>query len=208
MRPVAAVAALALLAAGAGAQPTLRVPARPPVPVLIDGRFAPGEWDDAARAAVGPLDTLLVKEHAGHLYLGVVTARAHPVYVDLFVRDGGGALHNLHASMQLGERRLAAGDTTWTDARPATRWGNEVDWTANESKLRPDRPRAPGAPLDTSHLFPQRGREFQIRRARFPGARWRVRVELRDLAGREPDLVVPAGSTRRDPDGWLTLALP
>jgi hypothetical protein len=185
---------------------TLRVPGGAAMPVLVDGRFAAGEWDDARRVAVGPSDTLLLKEHRGHVYVGVIAARPFPVYVELFLRDGSGTLHHLHASMQLGERTLV--DTAWTDASPRTLWGNESDWTANESKFRPDRRRPNPAVVDTGDVFPQRGREFQLRRSRFVGTRWQVRLEVRDFGGRVPDLVVPAGSHRKSFDGWLTLELP
>lgn len=185
----------------------LPVPLGGDTPLLIDGRFAADEWRDALAVPFGDGDTLLVKQVHGHVFLGVHSGRTYPTYVDLFLRDGAGALYNLHASLQTGERALTG--TAWTDRDPPTAWGNERDWSANVSKFRSDASRPRDRPTTPADFQPQDGREFQLRRARFAGARWRLRVELRDLGGGgHPDVVYPAGTTRYSEDGWAVLVLP
>lgn len=205
-RRAAGASAAAFLVHAAGAQLALRVPAVAAPPVLVDGRFSPGEWAGARRVPIAEGDTLLLRQAQGHVFIGIRTARPYPTYVDLFLRDGEGRVHNLHASMQTGERELP--DTLWTDMRPATRWGNENGWIANVSKRLPERLQDRTMPAPKEFFFPSEGREFQLLRSRFPGSRWSVRVELRDLGGGgAPDVVYPARSTRTAPAGWAVLEL-
>jgi hypothetical protein len=129
----------------------------------------------------------------------------------MFIQTEAGVIHNLHASAQIGERRLT--DTLWTDREPATHWGNARDWYANE--IRMDRvladsvvranPQAGGDRLRFTTTFPYDGFEFQIRRAKLPAAAWRIRVEARSTVAGIGDVVYPKESTRMRPDGWATL---
>lgn len=203
---LAVAASAAFVVGAAGTQGALRVPTVAGPPVLVDGRFSPGEWDGARGVPIAPGDTLLLRQARGHVFIGVRTARPYPTYVDLFLRDGEGRVYNLHASMQTGERELTGAE--WTDTRPATRWGNEDGWIANVSKRVPERLQDRTMPAPKEFFFPSQGREFQILRSRFRGERWSVRVEVRDLGGGgAPDVVYPAGSSREAPAGWAVLEL-
>jgi hypothetical protein len=59
-------------AAPAGTPPaSLTVPAGNGQPVLLDGLFSPGEWDDALNMPVHERVDLLLKRNSGHLFLGL-----------------------------------------------------------------------------------------------------------------------------------------
>jgi hypothetical protein len=171
-------------------------------PILIDGKFSPDEWRDASIIPVAPSVALYVQQVRGHVYLGVKGEEAKPFYVDVFLLTGTKSLYNLHASMQVGER-LLAGDA-WTDTDPPIVWGNHVDWIANEAK--PDPRKDQSLPM-TQRLYPRQGVEFQLRRSRFPGSEWRIRIEIRDFAGERADIIFPSDSIRMDTSHWMILHL-
>ena len=55
----------------AGAPAEIRVPEGNGVPVITDGLFSPGEWDDAHRLALTPSVQLYVKQYRGVVFIGV-----------------------------------------------------------------------------------------------------------------------------------------
>jgi hypothetical protein len=120
----------------------------------------------------------------------------------MFLTTGDNKLYNLHASFQLGER-LLAGDA-WNDSSPSNNWGNHVDWIANEAKMNEEK--SANLPI-AERLFPYDGWEFQIRRSRFVGKEWRIRIEVRDFAGQRPDTIFPELSERKNPARWAVLSL-
>jgi hypothetical protein len=73
---------------------------------------------------------LYVKQYRGHVFIGLKTPWSMLATSDLFIQTVSGPIHQLHASAQLGERQLVG--TQWSDWEPAWRWGNAVDWYANE----------------------------------------------------------------------------
>jgi hypothetical protein len=74
---------------------------------------------------------------------------------------------------------------------------------ANEAKV--DATQPADRPFAT-RLFPADGTEFQIRRSRFPGTRWRLRVEALGFASAAPPDVFPRHATRA-PATWAVLDL-
>jgi hypothetical protein len=180
-------------------------------PVMLDGRFSPGEWDDAREVVVDDSVRLYVKQYRDHVFIGLRTPWSMLATTDLFVQAEPGVVYNLHASAQLGERRLT--DTLWTDWEPAWHWGNAVDWYANElrfDRLVADSILRADSTFDRTRLrfrttYAYDGYEFQIRRSRFPGREWRIRVEARATVPNQTDRVFPRASTRHQPATWTVL---
>ena len=197
----AAVAAPRLPAQTIPATSVVTVPTGGPTPVLLDGQLTPGEWDDARTVRLTDSLRLLLKQVHGHVFLAVAPGGRVPRGIDIFLADSTGRVHQLHASAQIGERALE--DTLWTDATPAWRWGNHVDWMANEAKV--DATQPADRPF-AARLFPADATEFQIRRSRFPGTRWRLRVEALVFASGAPPDVFPRDATR-DPATWAVIDL-
>lgn len=179
-----------------------RVPWRAGEP-QCDGRLQDAEWAEAAGVKAGATVRLLVQRHEGTVSLGVRATNEWPGYVDLFLQTEEGVVHNLHASMQLGERIVRGRD--WDDRTPATVWGRGEGWLANTQRLRPER--AKDDPPTRASFVPYDGHEFVISRTRFTGKVWRLRVEVRDFRGQHADIVFPSGSSRHDPAGWWQLRL-
>ncbi len=182
----------------AHAEPLISVP-QGGLPVLVDGRFSADEWRDAKEINFDVSAKLYVKQFKNHVFIGIRSTGATR-YADLFLLDSENRLYNLHASMQIGERLLT--DNTWTDKKPAWNWGNHVDWIASEAKL--DSTKSKDLPL-AMRFFGYDGMEFQIRRSRFPGKWWRVRIEIRDFAGELPDIVFPDKAGRKEIEKWAVL---
>lgn len=191
-----------LAAMPAAAQPAIEVPRTAAVPILIDGRFAPDEWSDAKVIRVADSVRLHLKQVGDHVFIGVSTGTSVPRPVDLYIQGEDGAIHQLHASAQIGERNLPVAG--WSGENPAWRWGNHVDWIANEAKLDSERPA--DAPF-SARLFPADGVEYQIRRHRFPGQVWKIRTDVGQFSGSEISDRFPERASD-DPTTWAVLRLP
>lgn len=180
-------------------------------PVMTDGVFASGEWEDAHRVSIGETVYLHVKEHMGHVFIGVDCGElGKPFVVNLFIGASGGEIHELHASAQIGERVLSPEgqeDPHWI-------WGSSPGWYANE--VRWNQPMAQslmedGVDRDEAQrqaLFKYQGFEFQILRSKFREKEWVLRVEVLSSPDFDVPLVYPTGTLPKNPEGWLRLSLP
>lgn len=191
----AITAAVAAFALSSCVVPEAELPPPLPCDVMPDGAFNEPAWTSAQRIALGDTAALLLIQAPQHLCIGVDTRNAGARYVDVFIQDSQGVTHNLHASMQVGERTVPA---RWTDEEPATNWGQTTLWVANNVARRADANTE--API-SEQLAPYQGYEFMIARSRMPRP-WRVRVEVRDFDGRARDIVYPSQSRRNDIRSW------
>ncbi|UXI68790.1 hypothetical protein [Tahibacter amnicola] len=132
---------------------------------------------------------LRITQHDGTVALCLHYTPPKSYGVDLFLAADDGVIHNLHASAMLGER------TVTDDAAPTWTWWNHHDWSASVARVTDFR---------TLTFAPAEATEFHIRRQRFPGRHWRLRL---DVHTREPGIVFPAGTAATHTGGWLELKL-
>jgi hypothetical protein len=219
---LAATAALAVTGAPSGSgAPT--APGQPPAapveigvsqgdgsPVITDGIFSPGEWDDALRMALSESVELRLKQYRGVVFLGLRALESASVGPsELCLASPGGPVHKLHVSFQLGEIVVpATGDV------PPFRFGLTRDWYANEFRRDVDEAERlqnlGRSPLEIMKAtsYPSDGIEFAIRRSKLPGSRWLVRLWISvATAGQPGSLTHPAGTSERATDGWQVLRL-
>lgn len=188
----------------------ISVPQGDGAPVITDGLFTSGEWDDALRVVIREGVTLHVKEFRGVVFIGI---RGTPPFglgpSELLLSSPGGPVQRLHVSAQLGEVVVPQ-----EGAAPPFRYGLTTDWYANE--LRRDEKkfeqlRSEGKPpieVMIGSSYPIDGIEFAIRRSKFPGNRWLMRVYASAMVDGKPGMVVyPPGTTEKTVDGWLELKL-
>ncbi len=180
------------------------------VPVITDGIFSPGEWDDALRIPLSEAVELDLKQYRGVAFIGVRGLyRAMIGASELSISVPGGPIHLLHVSAQLGEVVLPpSGDV------PPFRFGFTPDWYANEQRRdmrESERLEKEGKnPMEVlaATSYPSDGIEFAIRLSKFPGPRWLMRLGASVLAGGKPGwLVHPAGTSERTTEGWQVLRL-
>lgn len=177
--------------------PVTQVPKRSTVSVKIDGQIGSEEWDGAHELKIAPDVTLLIFHTKDSVHLAVRLRTDSPSYVDLFLLLNDEKPINLHASMQVGERKLPRAG--WTDRDPPTHWGRQDRWKANSVKEVPGKPAS--APLRET-IVPYDGFEFLLSKDRFGRRDWRLRLEVRDFAGERKDIVFPNPSSRMDASSW------
>jgi len=206
-------AALALPPAGLLGQEgpaPVRVPDWSGRPILTDGVFSPGEWDDALAVQVQPGLQLLLKESGDFVFLGLKYSPFVLSIVDLFISPDGKSVHHLHVSAQLGERLL--NETPGLDDDPEFIWGDTTGWYANEVRWSEKKVQAlmkEGKKRDEAQeaaVYRYDGFEFQIRRSKFASDEWRIRLETPMPPDWSP-VVFPAGTVPGSTRGWLTLVL-
>jgi hypothetical protein len=177
-------------------------------PVITDGLFSPGEWEDALRIALNEAVTLHFKEYRGVVFIGVRGQGAAGIGPsELSLAVPGGPIQKLHVSAQLFEVTLPP-----TGAEPPPRFGLTTGWYANE--LRRDMEesarleKAGKSPIDIMRAtsYPSDGIEFAIRRSKLPGQVWMMRLAASAIIGGKPGMLVhPAAAAERTTDGWLEL---
>jgi hypothetical protein len=188
----------------------VRVPEGNGRPILIDGVFTPGEWDDALAIQVRPDLHLLLKKCAGFVFLGLKYSPSCRSVVDLFISPDGKAVTHLHVSAQLGERRLPAPGSA---AGPAPFvWGATSDWYANEIRWDAGKVEALMKTGKNRYeaqdvaIYPYDGFEFQIRQSKFGSEAWFIRLET----PMPPDgfkVVYPPDTDPASTEGWLKLEI-
>lgn len=184
------------------------VPEGDGAPVITDGRFSPGEWDDALRIGLNEAVELRLKQYRGVVFLGLRgPAPTGLGPSELFLATPGEPIHLLHVSAQLGEVVLPP-----TGETPAFRFGLTSDWYANEQRRdmpEADRLEREGRDPFTiirATTYPADGIEFAIRRTKFPGSRWLLRLTTSYFNGDRPGwLAYPAAAAEQTTDGWLQL---
>jgi hypothetical protein len=181
-------------------------------PVITDGIFTPGEWDDAIRIPVAKTVTLHLKRLRDVVFVGV--RGQGPIGIgpsELSIAVPGGPIRKLHVSAQLGEIVVPA-----SGPEPRFRFGLTTEWYANE--LRRDMEEAARlekqgkSPIEIifATSYPSDGIEFAIRRSKFPGERWLLRLLASAMAddGKPGSTIYPSGAPERVTDGWLELHFP
>ena len=179
-------------------------------PVITDGIFSPGEWDDAGRVPLSDSVELRLKQHRGVVFVGLHALGSASIGPsELCLASPGGSVHKLHVSFQLGEIIVPP-----TGEPPPFRFGYTPDWYANEFRRDVDeaeRLQKQGkSPLEIIRAtsYPSDGIEFAIRRSKLPGSRWPVRLWVSVAVGGQPgSLTHPPGTTERSTDGWQALRL-
>jgi hypothetical protein len=194
-------------ASPADASKKLTVPEGNGKPVLLDGIFAPGEWDDALRVPIRERVDLFLKNNSGHLFLGLKYEDALGVIVDLWMTSDDKTVYQMHSSGQLGEGVLSL---PVADEWPETLIGYTKDWDANEIKSDSKKKaewQAAGRPAEGYRevLFPSEGKEFQIVLSKFSGRSLKMRLRSGD---REGLVVYPEKTDLKSTDNWLELLLP
>jgi len=219
VRPRAVLMALLMMlgpiltAAGVRAQEgpaAVRMPEGNGRPILVDGLFSPGEWDDALAIQVRPDLQLLLKKSAGFVFLGLKYSPFCLSSVDLFVSPGGKAVTQLHVSAQLGESPLP-GPASAGGPGPFV-WGATSDWYANEIRWDAGKVEAlmkegkARAEAQEAAIYRYDGFEFQIRQSKFGSDAWLVRLETHMPPDWSP-VVFPPGTTPASTEGWLKIEL-
>jgi len=202
---------LASLALIAQAPQSVRVPEGNGKPILTDGIFSPGEWDDALKVPIRPNIELLLKKSAGFIFIGIRYTPFTLSVVDLFISPDGKAIRHLHVSAQLGERLL--NDTPGTDDDPEFIWGDTTGWYANEIRWNERKVQAmikegkDSGQAQEAALYKCDGFEFQIRQAKFGSDEWLLRLETPLAPDWEKPAVFPEGTDTVSTKGWLKLVL-
>lgn len=179
-------------------------------PVLLDGVFSSGEWEDATAVVADSSVTLHFKRNRGDVFIGANLTNLHVPVIDVFLQSGEGPIMQFHASAQLGERELSAHGE---ENDPAFHWGVTSGWYANEvrwDQIVRDSLLTEGVDPNEARLATMvryDGFELQLRRAKLGGSEWRLHVEV--MAGPDYEIphVYPEGTDRRSTDGWLVLEL-
>ncbi len=154
------------------------VPTGNGVPVITDGIFTPGEWDDALRISLGETLELRVKQYRGVVFIGL-RGPAGIGPADLFLSVPGGPICQLHRSAQLAEAIVPPSG----ELPPLRKFGFTTDWYANEQRWDIEETerlqKAGKTPFEVMRTasYPSEGIEFAIRRSKFPGERWLMRLE-------------------------------
>ena len=212
-RPLVSFVVASVWSIAGAAQPlttqTIAVPAGDGIPVMTDGVFLSEEWADAISLPLGETAELFLKEHGGHVFVGVHCGNLEkPFSVNLYLAGPGGNIHQLHGSAQIGERILTPGeeDPAWIWGYSPGWYANEVRWNQLEAQALMEEGNTQSEAVKAA-LFGHDGFEFQLLRDKFPGNEWILRVEIKSYPDYESPLIYPEETSSDHTDGWLRLSL-
>ncbi|UCF36117.1 MAG: hypothetical protein JSU96_15020 [Acidobacteriota bacterium] len=183
----------------------LQVPLGDGTPVLTDGLFSEGEWTDASSIELNSHVRLYFKQFRGVVFIGIRGRRQNGIGPsELSITAGGGPIHVLHVSLQLGEIVLPE-----SGEAPPYRFGLTPGWYANEQRRDADEAKrleqAGKSPIEvmTASAYPSDGIEFAIRRSKFPAQCWSIRLGISYLDGEKPSWMnYPTESVERSSERW------
>jgi len=177
-------------------------------PVITDGIFSRGEWDDAERIDVDEGVTLYVKEWRGVVFIGLRGQGQNGIGPsELSLGAPGGPIEKLHVSFGLAQVVLPP-----TGPEPRMRVGLTTEWYANEFRrdeeefARLQKEGKDPREIMRATSYPSDGIEFAIRRSKFPGPVWMMRLWASAVVGGKPGMVTyPPAAAERTMEGWLQL---
>jgi hypothetical protein len=167
--------------------------------ILLDGRCDEPAWTAAAEIGLANGARLRLLHDADNLYVCALPAEGGWVTADVFLSQGDGAAIQLHASAQIGERRLDSAE------EPAWQWGNHRGWYGTPLPLAGIARSEDGTPRirwrEDSH------REMAIGKERFGPLPWRVRLLATAITAEGPvEAWHPTDSNAGEPASWLEIA--
>ncbi|MCP4705970.1 MAG: hypothetical protein GY865_15335 [candidate division Zixibacteria bacterium] len=181
-------------------------------PVMTDGIFQLGEWDDASKLIINDSTSILFKQFQGHLYLALDSRELLSPTIDLFLCTDSLNILQLHVSAQLGERNLLVApeiseDTIWV-------WGQTTKWYANEFRwiyrLSDSLQRIEG--LDWPEAikqsgFPHEAVEMDILQSKLKGNSCLFRTDIWTAYTGENPISFPPETKIDNLDGWAKFEL-
>lgn len=184
-------------------------------PVLLDGIFSQGEWDDALKLEIHPKVQMYLKKYKGHVFIGLRYLPSMGNGADLQISSDGKTIYHLHVSAQLGERLINENSGSFDN--PSFIFGATSDWYANEirsnlglrdSLIKQGKSREEAIGIS---LYKYDGVEFQIRQSKINSDVWLIRFSTAfppGQVGEKPTVIVyPENTKLTSTKGWLRLFL-
>lgn len=175
------------------------IPTIEQVNISIDGIFNSESWDKSRIIEITPTNSLYLIQDKNFLFLGIKNKEDVGRYVDIYLNNNSIGTINLHASMQLGERKL---NSNWNDTIPSWNWGNNLNWTANVVKVINQRKQE--SFLESVEDY--QGFEFKIEK-KILRKESKIRIEIKDFMGEANRIVFPSNSVRLNTKKWFLLKL-
>jgi hypothetical protein len=190
----------------------IAIPLGKGLPVLVDGIFQEGEWDDALQVQVSDTVKLFFKKFKGHLYISIPCKNMTVPSIDLFFAPNDSVIYQFHVSAQLAEKRLDPNDSDKDD--PWFIGGFTEGWYANEFRwdVQMERHLMESEGIDRGEavaraMYPTDAIEFQILQSKFGVDHVKFRAEVARAPDYDTPTVFPAGTTRKNLENWTTLIL-
>jgi hypothetical protein len=190
---------------------SIKVPEGDCNPVLLDGLFSPGEWDDAEKIDIQQNASLYLKKYGGHVFIGIKVNPYKTFVVNMFISPDGKNIYQLHTSAQIGERFL--NENSSSQDNPPFIWGYSVDWYANEirwdnKKMQEliKQGKSSNQAQEMSN-FKYDGYEFQIRESKFASNQWLFRLQVPIAPDFDQPVIYPPGTMMKSTKGWIKLEL-
>lgn len=179
-------------------------------PIIVDGMFSKGEWDDALKLLISEDYNLYLKVVSGSLCVGLKSPKPIGMLLtEIYITSNEKEFYNLHSSAALGE-----GVIPFPSDLKSLKFSvnNNKKWEANcdtFDKVEEEKCNAAGKPNDPEKydkvFYKKDGKEFKIDLNKFSGTRLKFAMGLRSAKG---EAHFPDNFNFKNWDSWIELVLP
>jgi hypothetical protein len=179
-------------------------------PIVVDGIFSKGEWDDAFKLPISEDYNLYLKVVSGSLCIGLKSPKPIGMLLtEIYITSNEKEFYNLHSSASLGE-----GVNPFPSDFKSLKFSvhNNKKWEANcdtFDKVEEEKWNAAGEPNDPEKydkvFYKKDGKEFRIDLNKFSGARLKIAMVWRSAKGVAH---FPDNLNIKSWDSWTELIFP
>ncbi|MFC1563592.1 hypothetical protein ACFL6G_01590 [candidate division KSB1 bacterium] len=177
-------------------------------PVITDGIFSPGEWEDAKAVVINENLTMYLKHYGDVFYIGLKCPEFKMPVSDMFISPDGSEIYQFHISAQLGEIKLnqeGQDDPEWEFGNTSGWYGNEIRWNyakANELVAQG----MDNVEANVSVSTPHEGHEYAFRKDKFSSTNLLIRFEMMYVGHYDKPLIYPQDTRMKNTSGWMKIS--
>ncbi|MCP4727494.1 MAG: hypothetical protein GY863_20820 [bacterium] len=177
-------------------------------PVITDGIFSPGEWEDSKTVIINENLTMYLKHYGDVFYIGLKCPEYKMPVTDMFITADGTEIYQFHISAQLGEIKFSIDgqdEPEWEFGNTSGWYGNEIRWNYGKSNALVAQG-MDNTEAQVSSCFPHEGHEYAFRKDKFGSNSLMIRFEMMYVGHYDKPIIYPQDTEQKNTAGWMKIS--